>query len=100
MCSIASASSCVDQCEVRIADVPSLCATCLLEAASFHPDGQYVDRWCTYDSCTIEGPAGSCTYPATNEAAEEDCIRQVYPRREVDCEVQFRSVTECAEVCG
>ena len=35
VCSGASVEGCVEQCEARIADLESLCATCLLEDADF-----------------------------------------------------------------
>ncbi len=100
VCSMDSAAACLEQCEIRIADVATVCAGCLLERASFRTDPIDISSDCTASGCIIYGRAGSCSYPPGNAAAEDDCLRQVYPRREVDCEVSFRPVNDCAEVCG
>lgn len=51
-----------------------------------------------YDQEVASG--GACVYSKGDDAAREDCIRQVYPREDVTCEVQFAPVTACAEICG
>lgn len=101
ICSTASARSCVDQCEVRIAGVATVCASCLLEGSDFGTGGGVgpADD-CSNGTCTVTGRAGTCTYPEGNTAARDNCIRQVYPRREVACTVDFRPVAECATACA
>jgi hypothetical protein len=101
ICSMASAGSCLDQCAVRIADTENLCANCLLEGASFGAEGdvQPGDD-CFNGTCTTSGHAGTCSYPQGDDAARAACIRQVNPRREVACEVDFEPVSSCSDVCG
>lgn len=101
VCSTASQASCVDQCAARIDGVSSVCASCLLEDADFGTgDDVTPGDQCESGSCTTFGRLGSCTYPEGNQAAREDCIRQVSPRREVACDVDFQPVTDCASVCS
>ncbi len=102
VCSEDSAAACVDQCEARIVDVSTVCATCLLEETSFGDEVLPGSHWCDGDTlrCTIEGRNGSCNYSYGDQAGLENCLRQVYPRREVDCDVDFRPVNDCAEVCA
>ena len=101
VCTTASARTCVELCELRIADVASLCATCLLEDIEFGTNGDDVSGgFCDNGTCTVSGREGDCSYPANDRAARDACMRQVYPRRELACEVEFRPVSECASVCG
>jgi hypothetical protein len=101
ICDRDSAGACVDQCQARIAGVETVCASCLLEDAYFGTGGDdgFVD--CDINgNCTIEGRTGTCTYQQGNTASWEQCMRQVYPRREVACQVSFDPVTACATVCA
>jgi hypothetical protein len=99
VCSAESARSCVDQCEARIAGIAPVCASCLVEDAYFWPDGDGYEVLCEGTTCSIQGPGGTCTFPEGDRAAQEDCVRVAFPRREVACEPRFRPVTECASVC-
>ena len=102
ICSDRSAQQCKQECTVRIADANSLCASCLLEQACFAPacgasgDGPACDA---NGQCTVTGREGSCMYPAGDDAARDNCLRQVEPRRSVECTPEYRSVEECSAVC-
>jgi hypothetical protein len=103
ICSQSSASACVDQCAARIEGVESVCGTCLLEQAYFGTgpdDGP--NGMCENGSCTMYGddPGESCTFDEGDQAAIEDCYRQLFPRREVDCSPSFQPVSGCSGVCG
>jgi hypothetical protein len=101
VCDDESRVQCVDQCEARIANVSSLCQTCLIEDASFGPrggdDGDPV--FCSNNSCTLTTEFGTCTYNLGDEAGRLRCMQMVDPRREVACRSEFRPATECAAVC-
>lgn len=101
ICSEASAGLCKDECSARIEAVSSLCAICLLEDAYFGL-GERVGTsdFCTNGQCEKTGRAGTCTYPQGDDQAEEDCARQVYPRREVHCDAEFAPVQDCAALCS
>ena len=108
VCSAESAKQCKASCDARIEDVSSACASCLLEDADFGLGGSsgFGDE-CSAPSpecgqgarCTIAGHGGECSYCEGDQAAEEACIRQAHPRREVDCDADFRDPAECAELC-
>jgi hypothetical protein len=104
VCDAASRTQCLDECEARIAGLPSLCQSCLLEQACFDPDcgsGTIVtDSSCDQTGCTIQTQYGSCTYTPNDEASYDACLRQVDPRRDVTCQVEFRPTTECASLCN
>jgi hypothetical protein len=104
VCDAASRTQCLDECEVRIAGLPSLCQSCLLEDACFDPgcgsDGVSIGGSCDETSCTIETQYGSCTYATNDQAAYDRCLQQVDPRRDVTCEAHFRPTTECASLCN
>ncbi len=101
ICSTASAESCLDQCAARIAGTTSVCGSCLLEDASFEDDDEVSPGdFCENGTCTMTGRAGECSYPEGDQAARDNCRRQVYPRREVACETEFEPVADCASVCG
>lgn len=101
ICNVASAELCLETCAVRIAGVDTLCASCLLEDSYFgtgEGDETIYDS-CDFQTCTMTGRTGTCTYPSGNTTARDACYRQVNPRREVACEADFRPVSECAMVC-
>ena len=102
VCSADAVRSCVDQCETRIAGVESVCASCLLEDAEFgvEPLITNPDECEPNGMCTMQGREGYCTYPQGDSGAREDCMREVWPRREVACPVEFRPVSECAATCS
>ena len=50
-----------------------------------------------YDEEVTHGDA--CRYDEGDEAGLEDCHREIYPREEVTCEVEFAAVSRCADVC-
>jgi hypothetical protein len=104
VCSSASQSACLDECEARIAGVASLCASCLVEDACFDPSGcddvVIINDCDSNGQCTITGRNDSCSYQADNEAARVACEKQVNPRREVACEAEFRSTSECSSECA
>lgn len=102
ICSRDSARDCLDQCATRIEDVAPLCATCLVESAQFgnEADGG-PQTYCDYDRCWLMNTDGDyCEFPPNDQRAEEDCLRQLYPREEIACTVRWRPVVDCAEVCG
>ena len=100
VCDSASRAQCLDECEVRIAGLPSLCQSCLLEESYFAPPGRGIDS-CdgNTNTCTIRTELGSCTFPYGDEAKERDCWKMVNPRRETTCKARWRGATECASVC-
>ena len=103
VCSEESAELCRQECAAYISGASALCAACLLEDACFDTacgaslvgDGPACDT----EGCVINSEHGSCTYPVGDVAAMEDCIRQVFPRRTVSCETEYRPVTDCTEAC-
>ncbi len=101
VCSPASADLCTDECNVRIEMVENLCASCLLEDADFGVggDGVSLGDYCENGQCEKNGREGTCTYPQGDDAAEDGCTREVYPRREISCDSEFRDVLDCAPVC-
>lgn len=102
VCSTASRVQCLDECEVRIAGLPTVCQSCLLEKACFGPDGCFggtIDQSCDQTTCTVQTELGSCSYPMADDAARMACLRKVDPRRDVTCDVRFRPTTECASLC-
>jgi len=100
ICSQASADRCKQDCDAHIKDVTSTCASCLLEQATFSvPPVSSSGDVCNAGTCTTTGRAGSCDYPQGNDAARDDCIRQVSPRREVECTPTYRPVSECNSTC-
>ncbi|WP_394849163.1 hypothetical protein LZC95_17160 [Pendulispora brunnea] len=107
VCSEKSASDCRTECAARLSGTTSVCAQCLLEDASFGigaQDGLGVScgsgsAQCGSQSCTMTGRAGSCTYCGDNKQQTEDCIRQVEPRRSVECKTRYQSVSKCAQFC-
>ena len=104
VCDAASRTQCLDECEARIAGLPSLCQSCLLEDACFEPgcgsDGVSIGGSCDQNTCTIETSFGTCTYAVDDQAAYDACLVKVDPRRDVSCSVHCRSTTECARVCN
>lgn len=100
ICSQVSAEACIAECDARVADVPALCATCLLEEACFDcEDDSPAPVLCDPSGCVLSGREGDCTYPENDSAAYEDCQRQVNPLREVSCSADYRPVIECAALC-
>jgi hypothetical protein len=104
VCNAASREQCLDECEVRIAGVSSLCQSCLADEACFAPDGDGcgsddISLGCTPTTCTVYGELGTCMYPVGDDAAELRCYQQVDPRREVTCSAEWRPTTDCATVC-
>jgi hypothetical protein len=104
VCNAASRTQCLDECEARIAGLPSVCQSCLLEKACFEPgcgsDGVSIGGSCDQTTCTIESQYGTCTYATDDQAAYDACLAKIDPRREVTCAVEFRPTTECASVCN
>ncbi len=104
VCSTASRERCLDECEARIAGVPTVCQSCLAEDACFGPDGCEdaidIGGQCNNNTCTITSMFGTCTFDSRDEASKQRCYQQVDPRREVACEAEFRPTTECAAVCS
>lgn len=105
ICSAESAALCIEECEARISDATSICASCLLENAYFGtgPRGTEDCRFAAAcgggTECTVRG-AVTCSYCSEDTASEESCLRMAYPRREVRCTPRFRPVAECAALCG
>ena len=102
VCDTASRAQCLDECEARIAGVPTVCQSCLLENACFGPDGCFGTQTggsCNETSCTLESEFGTCTYATSDQAAKLACMQKVDPRREVSCTPSFQSTTKCTSVC-
>jgi hypothetical protein len=104
VCSAGSVTQCQRECQARIADTETVCATCLLEGTCFGGEDDPTCRYmgvggCSSAGCTLSGREGSCTYPLGDTAAYENCVRQVYPRRTVECTSEYRPVSDCASLC-
>lgn len=102
VCDSASRAQCLDECEARIAGVPTLCQSCLLEDACFDPGGCFsieTGGSCDQTTCTLTSEFGTCSYPTDDQAGRLDCMKVVDPRREVACTPTFQSTTKCASVC-
>jgi hypothetical protein len=99
VCDTASRAQCLDECEVRIAGVPTVCQSCLLEHADLSPPGRVSDNGCDGTTCTITSDFGTCTYPTSDQAAYLACLAKIDPRREVACTAYYRPVGECATSC-
>jgi hypothetical protein len=102
ICNAASRGQCLDECEARIAGLPTVCQNCLVEDACFDPgcgSGDVSFDSCDQTSCTIESDLGTCTYAISDQAARLACLAKVDPRREVSCAAGFRSATKCETVC-
>lgn len=103
VCNTTSRAQCLDQCEARIAGLPNLCQSCLLEKACFDPGcgsgTTSAGGSCDQNTCTLESEFGTCTYPVNDDAAYKACLAKVDPHREVACQVKFRPTTDCASVC-
>lgn len=102
VCDAGSHVQCLDECETRIANLPTVCQNCLVEEACFGPEGCFgieVPDACNNNMCTITSEFGTCSFTADDEAGKLKCYQQVDPRREVSCTAAFRPTTECAGVC-
>ena len=101
VCDMPSLVQCLDECEARIAGTTTVCGNCLVEEAclgpSCDPVGPGLD--CDAAMCWTYGPKGMCSYPVNNEAAYEDCRRQVDPRATTACTAKFRATSDCASLC-
>jgi hypothetical protein len=106
-CTASSVEPCRQSCQARIGGLGTLCKTCLVENATFSPPSQYfaMSTHCPGqgcgDRCDVEIGEGTntCSYCEGDAATEEECLRRVYPRREVEYSVTFRPVSDCASVC-
>lgn len=102
VCDTASRAQCLDECEARIAGLPTVCQSCLVEDACFGPDGCFGSQSgvsCDETTCTLESEFGTCTYATSDQAARLACQQKVDPRREVSCTTSFQSTTKCVSVC-
>jgi hypothetical protein len=99
VCDNASRTQCLDECEARIAGLPTQCQNCLVEDAQFGNDYTTGGSSCTETTCTLTSDFGTCSYPVNDHAAEIVCLQKVDPRREVSCSASFKSATKCATVC-
>ena len=118
ICSQKSSDNCKASCQLRVKDVSPACAICLLEDADFGPDGgtgvvvpgfpsssgilcETKRNACEGKEphCVATGRGGRCEYCYSDQKAKDDCVRKVFPRREVDCTAEFRSIDECANFC-
>ncbi len=103
VCSRASAELCVSDCEARIEGTGPPCASCLLDDADFDQpenEDEGSSPFCQAGTCTMNGREGECTYPVGDEAAKDDCYRQVSPRRAVQCDAEYRDPVECGALCS
>lgn len=102
-CDGASITACKSSCGARISGTASLCATCLLEKASFGRESVGLDAACNGSTCTeTNGSTGQmCTYPANDEAQHLACQKKLYPLTAESCDApSFRPVSECASLCS
>ncbi|MCA9519600.1 MAG: hypothetical protein KC609_01445 [Myxococcales bacterium] len=99
VCSAASVEACRTTCDDLVRDYIPICGSCRLEGASFST-GETVDESCDADGlCTIRNGAG-CQYPNGDSAQRDACYRTLFPREEVECEPQFRPLSDCADLCS
>lgn len=105
VCSQASVELCEQDCSARVADVSTVCGSCQLEKSSF--EAPYIDIYrqnlvCEGGGCVVEGPNGTCPVNVSNGSgmAEEDCLRQIFPSKEVECTPNYRDIVECSSLCG
>lgn len=105
-CSVESSNACKKSCMVRIANVTTVCASCLLESAAFPKSFAIGSPQCEKSSkcqsgyeCVERGHKGECKYCQGDRNAYQQCVKQVSPARVIDCDVQFRSTEYCKEVC-
>lgn len=109
ICSQASAALCKATCTAQVEDLSSVCATCLLEEAAFPAAGDSaIGTFCETDGtgqcaggslCEMRHQQMRCQYCEGDQTAQEECLRQLYPRTEVACDVGLRDVAECSSVC-
>lgn len=102
VCNAASRVQCLDECEARIAGLPTLCQSCLLENACFDPGGcigVQEGGSCDQSTCTLTSEFGTCSYPTDDQAGRLACLKVVDPRREVACTASYQPTTKCATVC-
>jgi hypothetical protein len=104
-CDEQSVALCKDSCGARISGLVSLCASCVLEKASFQetprssngPSCNTMAMTCTE---TNYETGESCTYPSNDEAQRKACQQKLYAARAVSCSAPtYRPVTDCASVC-
>lgn len=109
ICSQASADACRQSCGAQIESEDSACAACLLEDASFSRDSVSggngecsTSAECGINDvlCNDSGPGGTCEFCSDDEAAELECYKKTHPRREVECDVDFRDPAKCSDLCG
>jgi hypothetical protein len=108
ICSQASADQCKQECGAHIDGVPTACADCLLQDAQFGGgtssgggDECHNDAKCPETTlCTETGNGTSCEYCEGDKTAEDNCYKQLHPRREVDCTASFRDPAKCSAVCA
>lgn len=103
-CNAPSVTQCKQVCGVQIQGATTLCASCLLEKATFgsldSAGPSQVD--CDPSGCTLRNNTTGkmCTYPANDADAREACRKMLFPATMVDCAApHFRPVTDCNSVC-
>jgi hypothetical protein len=108
ICSTASADSCKELCDLRIDGQTSLCTSCLLEKAKYGSDQVKQNSACATQTpsscgsgalCTESHSGTSCSWCENDQAAHDNCMRTLFPRTEIDCDVEFRPVSDCASFC-
>jgi hypothetical protein len=104
VCDAGSRTRCLDECETRIANLATVCQSCLTEEACFSPRGCSGDDGpsyaCNNGTCTLMSEFGMCTFTYGDMAGELRCRQQTDPRRDVSCIATFRPTTQCASVCS
>jgi hypothetical protein len=102
-CSERSQQNCREVCMQRVKDVSPICASCLLEDASFAPRG---DLLCYHDDqygerCELCGPEGCCGYYGHPlDFSPQRCWASVGLPQEDDCEPTFGDIEQCSEICS
>ena len=108
VCSAESVRECLNLCRAQLEDADSsICRSCLLENAAFGVEEPLSNPVChggaggscASGQCELTGREGDCSYCSGNETERRNCLRLVYPRRDVHCRPTFRTVTECTAVC-
>lgn len=68
------------------------------ESGSSCSDGSCDGARAEYEMEVARGDA--CSYREGDEVGRASCHSRLHPREEVACEVEFGTVTACADVCG
>jgi len=103
VCTAMSVSRCKQDCAASFSNANPLCATCIVAEACF---GGRCDAavqpqdTCDHGICVVTGREGRCRYVEGDQSSREDCLREVYPRREIACDIDYTRLNLCTGVCS